>query len=159
MTQLTPNFSLAEFTRSDYAAAHGIDNSLPEELMDTALSTAQMAERVRTHLSTLAGQAVPVHVSSGWRCPKLDMAIRGRPKTGDHARMMALDFTAPAFGSPYEIAKALAPMISTLGIGQLIYEHPGGAEWVHISSRVPDKASNRVITIGPSGAALGIQPK
>lgn len=157
-TRLTLHFTLEEFTHSDYAIAHGIDNSLPAELFDKAQSTAQMGERVRTFLSSKSGFDVPIHTSSVWRCPSLDMAIRKRPKTGDHSRMEAMDFTAPAFGTPYEIAKALAPMISILGIGQLIYECPtNGSEWVHISSRVPDKVVNRVITISPNGPQVGIQ--
>ncbi|MFM7008692.1 MAG: D-Ala-D-Ala carboxypeptidase family metallohydrolase [Betaproteobacteria bacterium] len=158
MTQLTPHFSLEELTHSDYAQANGIDNSLPEYLLETARSTAQMAERIRTHLSTVAGQEVPLRVSSAWRSPELDRAIRGRPKTGDHALMQAIDFTAPLFGSPFEVAKALAPVISVLGIGQLIYECPiPGKQWVHVSSRTPIKPVNRVITIGPAGPQLGIQ--
>lgn len=157
-TRLTLHFTLEDFIRSDYATTHGIDNSLPEELMDKARAVAQMGERVRTFLSSRMGKDVPILPSSVWRCPTLDMAIRGRPKTGDHARMEAMDFTAPAFGTPYQIAKALAPMISVLGIGQLIYECPTpGREWVHISARMPDKVVNRVITISPTGPEVGIQ--
>ena len=157
-TRLTLHFTLEEFVHSDYAIAHGIDNTLPESLMDKARAVAQMGERVRTFLSSRMGKEVPILTSSVWRCPALDMAIRGRPKTGDHARMEAMDFTAPAYGTPYEIAKALAPMISVLGIGQLIYECPTpGREWVHISARIPDKVVNRVITISPNGPEVGIQ--
>lgn len=159
MTQLTPHFSLEEFTRSDFASAHGIDNTLPESLLDEAKNTAQMMERVRTHLLTKVGREVPIMVSSAWRCSELDLAIRKRAKTGDHNRMRAVDFIAPSFGSPLEIAKALAPVISVLGIGQLIYERPiPGREWVHVSSRMPEKPVNRVITVTPTGTLLGIQP-
>jgi zinc D-Ala-D-Ala carboxypeptidase len=157
-TRLTLHFTLEDFVRSDYATEHGIDNTLPEDLMDKARNVAQMGERVRTFLSSRMGKEVPILTSSVWRCPALDMAIRKRPKTGDHARMEAMDFTAPAFGTPYEIAKALAPMISILGIGQLIYECPTpGREWVHISARLPEKVVNRVITISPAGPEIGIQ--
>jgi len=159
MTQLTPHFTLDEFTRSDYARAHGIDNTLPDDLLETARSTAQMLERIRTLLSTISGKDVPIRVSSAWRCLALDLAIRKRAKPGDHSKMLAVDFTAPAFGTPFQIAKTLAPAISTIGIGQLIYEHPvPGREWVHVSSRMPDKVMNRVITISPDGPMLGIQP-
>jgi zinc D-Ala-D-Ala carboxypeptidase len=158
MTRLTLHFTLEEFTRSDTAASLKIDNTLPERLMDEARNTAQMAERVRTFLTGRMGKDVPLHVSSAWRCPELDLAIRKRPKTGDHSLMKAIDFTAPDYGTPYQIAKALAPMISILGIGQLIYECPTpGHEWVHISSRIPDKIMNRVITISPAGPEVGIQ--
>jgi hypothetical protein len=32
-----------------------------------------------------------------------------------------------------------------------------GKQWVHVSTRVPDKPANRVITITDRGAQLGIQ--
>ena len=156
---LTTNFTVEEFTASATADRLRIDNTIPAHLMEQAVSTAQMMERIRTLLSTSMGRAVPIAVSSGYRCPALDLAVRGRPKTGDHSRMLAVDFRADYFGSPYLIAKALAPHISIIGIGQLIYEAPTGtAEWVHVSSRVPQHAVDRVITISPLGPAAGIQP-
>ena len=41
--------------------------------------------------------------------------------------------------------------------GQLIYEHIGGKAWVHVSTRIPVKPSNRVITITGNGTQLGVQ--
>jgi hypothetical protein len=32
-----------------------------------------------------------------------------------------------------------------------------GKQWVHVSTRIPDKVSNRIITITDQGAELGIQ--
>ena len=52
---------------------------------------------------------------------------------------------------------ALLFLVSVLGIGQLILEGIKGKQWVHVSTRVPSKASNRVITITDKGAQLGIQ--
>lgn len=64
---------------------------------------------------------------------------------------------APGYGTPYQVAKGLAPLIDTLGIGQLILEGVGGKRWVHVSTVVPERAVNRVITITDAGAQLGIQ--
>ena len=64
---------------------------------------------------------------------------------------------APGYGSPYRIAKTLEPLVSTLGIGQLILEGVGGKAWVHASTRVPEKVANRVITITTASVRLGIQ--
>ena len=69
----------------------------------------------------------------------------------------AADIIAPGFGTPYQIAKKLAPLIDAMGVGQLIFEHVSGKQWVHVSTRMPEKISNRVITIGNAGARLGIQ--
>lgn len=74
--------------------------------------------------------------------------------TSDHSRGMAADFVAPGYGTPYDIAKALAPLVSVLGIGQLIHEF---GQWVHVSTRVPGSPANRVITISSAGTELGVQ--
>ena len=158
MSKLSAHLTLEEFTHSDFAIEHGIDNTLPPDLLEEALTTAAMHEAIRGYLSAKMGRDVPMPVTSGWRCPTLDMAIRKRPKTGDHSLAKAVDFTAPVFGTPYEIAKTLAPAIVDLGIGQLIYECPSpGREWVHASTRVPDKIVNRVIAVTPTGTVVGIQ--
>lgn len=157
--QLTPNFSLAEFERSSKAEQLGIDNRVPNMLLRDALETAEMMERIREYLSTLRRQPVPINVSSGFRCLLLNQAV-GSDDTSDHVKMEAIDWTAPSFGTPYDVCKVLAPVIDDLGIGQLIYEYPNGKSraWVHTSRRKPSKAMNRVITITPNGTLLGIKP-
>ena len=150
--KLTPHFTVKEFTASDTAARLDIDNSLPAALLPQANLTAQMMERIRAFLSARADHDVPVSPSSGYRCLALNRAI-GSGDGSDHPKMMAVDFRAPAFGSPLVICRALAPEMDRLGLGQLIYEHT----WVHVSSRIPDKAINRVLTIqGPKRYAAGI---
>lgn len=148
--KLSPHFTLAELTRSSTAAALQLDNTPAQELMPRLVRTAEMLERIRNTL------CVPVTVTSGYRAPAVNRAVGG-VTSSDHAQGHAADIVAPAFGSPYKIAKLLAPLIDTLGIGQLIFEHVGGKSWVHVSTRTPEKISNRVITIGSAGAQLGIQ--
>lgn len=150
--KLTQHFTVEEFTASSTAARLGIDNSLPAALLTQANLTAQMMERIRSFLSGRAGEDIAVLTSSGYRCLALNRAI-GSSDTSDHPRMMAVDFKAPKFGSPLAVCKALVPHMTELGIGQLIYEHT----WVHVSSRVPDKAINRVLTVqGRNQYAAGI---
>lgn len=67
---------------------------------------------------------------------------------------MAVDFKAPGFGTPYDIAKALAPKVGELGIGQLIHEF---GSWVHVSTRRPSNEVNRIITISSRGTEVGIR--
>lgn len=155
--QLSPHFTLAEFTASAKAQALGLDNLLPADLMASAMRTADMLERIRAYLGSLAGREIPILLSSGYRCLQLNRAV-GSKDTGDHTRALAADWAAPAFGGAYEVCRALAPQILALGIGQLIYERPRpGRAWVHTSTRPPERPSNRVITIGPAGPLLGIQ--
>lgn len=155
--QLSAHFGLSEFTASSKAAELGIDNSLPDELLQAAHDTADMMERIRDFLSRTAGREIPIRTTSGYRCLALNRAVGGKDNS-DHTRMQAVDWGAPAFGSPYDVCKALAPQISVLGIGQLIHECPSPSRlWVHSSTRVPEIPANRVITISSDRTRLGIQ--
>jgi hypothetical protein len=148
------HFTLNEFVSSVKAAELGIDNTLPATLQDNALTTLEMLERIRFRLSEIAGHDVPINLDSGYRCPALNIAVGGQPNS-DHMRAQAADWVAPTFGTPYQIALVLAPLVSELGIGQLIYECPRGI-WVHTSTRVPDRPENRIITINRHGTFAGI---
>jgi zinc D-Ala-D-Ala carboxypeptidase len=151
--QLSPHFSLAEFTASTTAARHGLSNQVPADLMPNALATAAMLERIRARLSLLADRPVPLLLTSGHRCLQLNRLV-GSADTSDHVRAGAADWIAPAFGTPYDVCTALAPLVGELRIGQLIHEY---GEWVHTSTRTPDRAVNRVITISRAGTAAGIR--
>lgn len=148
--QLTPHFSLAELTASSTAQRLGLDNTPSPEASVRLQQLAELLERVRAHLGA------PIIVTSGYRAPAVNRAVGG-VATSDHAQGRAADIVAPAYGSPLQIARSLAPLVGALGIGQLIYEHAGVKAWVHLSTRVPDKPVNRVITISSAGTQLGIK--
>ena len=148
--QLTPHFTLAELTASSTARRLGLSNAPPPELMPRLVRTAEMLERIRSTLNA------PIIVTSGYRAQAVNKAVGG-VTSSDHAQGHAADIVAPGFGSPTQIARTLAPLVSVLGIGQLILEGVKGKQWVHVSTRVPEKVSNRVITITDAGAQLGIQ--
>ena len=147
---LSPHFTLAELTASAKAAQLGINNTPPPELLPRLVLTAEMLERIRSTLN------VPIIVTSGYRSRQLNTAVGG-VTSSDHTQGHAADIIAPAYGSAYQVAKTLAPLVSVLGIGQIILEGMKGKQWVHVSTRTPEKMSNRVITITDAGAQLGIQ--
>lgn len=148
--KLSQHFTLAELTASNKALQLGLDNTPPQELMPRLMLTAEMLERIRSTLN------VPITVTSGYRGPDVNRAVGG-VSSSDHTQGHAADIVAPGYGTPYQIAKTLAPLVSVLGIGQLILEGVKGKQWVHVSTRVPEKVVNRVITITDAGAQLGIQ--
>lgn len=147
---LTQHFTLAELTRSTTAERMGLDNTPGPELMPRLVRLAEMLERVRTTLD------VPIIVTSAYRAPAVNRAVGG-VTSSDHTQGHAADIVAPGYGTPYQVAKLLAPLVSTLGIGQIILEGVRGKQWVHLSTRIPEKTANRVITITDAGAQLGIQ--
>jgi zinc D-Ala-D-Ala carboxypeptidase len=147
--KLSHHFTLAELTRSSVATARGIDNTPPPELLPRLVRTAEMLERIRSTLQC------PVIVTSGYRCPELNTAVGSRT-TSDHTQGHAADIVVPMFGHPTEVARILAPLLSVLGIGQLILEGVGGKQWVHVSTHEPEKAVNRILTITDAGTVPGI---
>lgn len=147
--RLSPHFTLAELTASDTARARGIDNTPPPELLPRLIMLAEMLERIRSTVNA------PVIVSSGYRCPELN-ALVGGATTSDHPQGHAADIIAPRFGSATELARLLAPLVSVLSIGQIILEGVKGKQWVHVSTREPERSVNRVITITDAGVMPGI---
>ena len=148
--QLTAHFSLDELTHTEQ---RHLDNTCPPELMPELVETALMMERIRAALAAAKGHEVPILVSSAYRDAAVNAAVGGRP-TSDHIEAKAVDFKAPAFGSPYEVSKFLARHMDALEIGQVIHEF---GRWVHVSRRTPAKTVNRAITISRAGVEVGIQ--
>lgn len=148
---MTEHFTLAELLRSEVALAKGIANVPSDPELLNLKRLADMLERIRAHLG-----GVPMIIHSAYRSSALNKAVGGTSNS-DHVRGMAADFSAPKFGSPYRIARALAPVRDALAIGQIIYESVGGKQWVHVSTRAPEKVLNAVITVNDSGTFLGIK--
>jgi hypothetical protein len=139
---LSPHLTLYDFVWSGVAQQLGINNNLPPVLLDAAKRTAAMFECICPELSTQAGYGVQVFLSSAYRSPALNAAIGSRPSS-EHTKALALDFTAPSFGSPLVVCRALLPFHARLGVGRITPEY----SWVHVSSRAPANPVNRVWTL------------
>ena len=151
--QLSTHITLDEFTESTTARRRSINNDLPIELHTQAKATAAMLERIRSHLCSLSGKSIPINITSGYRCLLLNQAIGSR-STSDHVQALACDFKAPEFGDAHAVSKALSTVVDVLSIGQLIFEF---SSWVHVSTRIPDKIINRILTIDGLGVRAGIR--
>ena len=69
-----------------------------------------------------------------------------------HPRGLAMDFTAPAFGTPLEVCRAIAA--SEIDFDQVIHEF--GA-WCHLGVAAPGEAGRRmVLTIDRAGERPGL---
>ena len=87
MKQLSKNFSLEEFEKSNTASAKGIDNSVPVELIGNIQA---LVDNVLQPLRDLYGK--PIGFNSGYRCPELNEAVGGVP-TSQHKKGEAGDLT------------------------------------------------------------------
>ncbi len=118
---LSGHFHLDEFTTSQTATRHGIDNTPSDKVVENLRMLAALLEQVR---ELLGGGAI--RISSGYRSLALNRHI-GSNDTSAHVRGWAADFTCPSFGTPLAVAKKIAE--SNLKFDQLIYE----GTWIHIS--------------------------
>ncbi len=120
-TRLSAHFMLQEFTFSQTAARCGIDNTPTPEVLKNLRRLAALLEEVRSLLGD-----VPIRVSSGYRCPELNRAVKGARRSA-HMQGLAVDFTAPGFGTVLQVARAMVR--SDLAFDQLIHEY---GCWVHL---------------------------
>ena len=118
---LTQNFSLDEFVFSQTAARRGIDNTPDVAVLRNLQRLADTLEEVRSRLGDVA-----ILVSSGYRSPALNKAVKGA-KDSAHLSGLAVDFTAPRFGTVLQTAKAVSA--SDIAYDQVIYEF---GRWVHL---------------------------
>lgn len=93
--QLTQNFWLYEFLRSDTAAKHKIDNTPHAAELENIGLTAVMMQAVRDLLSDHFGAEIAVTITSGFRSDAVNRHkdVRGS-STSDHRLGLAADFKA-----------------------------------------------------------------
>ncbi len=146
-TQLSPHFTLEEFTVSDTAKQLGLSNQPTPDMLQRLKNTAAQMEKVRTLLGGL-----PITVNSAYRSPAVNSAVGGVP-TSAHQQAYAVDFTCAAFGSPYDVCKKIAA--SGIKFDQLIHEK---RVWVHLS--FAPTMRQMLLTLPPAGGSYvsGINP-
>lgn len=120
--KFSPHFTRDEFTLSQTAVRMGIANDPGPKEIKALTVTAQGLELVRDLLG-----GVPILISSGYRSPALNAAVRGS-QGSQHLLGEAVDFTAPTFGSPAEVVAAI--VASEIPYDQVILEF---GRWIHIS--------------------------
>lgn len=129
-------FSIEELTASTEARSMGIDNTPTPDAMT---NLGELVEAVLDPLREKYGY--PIHVSSGYRCPRLNKAVGGKA-TSQHVKGEAADIYVTR---PKEMAELFALIYYTLPFDQLIWEK-GSDEapaWIHVSYRRGGDMANR----------------
>ena len=120
--QLTANFNLSEFTKSQYAIRHGIDNN-PDDVQISNIK--KLCEDVLQPLRHWFNQ--PINISSGFRSEALNHAIGGSSRSL-HCHGCAADIDK--VGS-IELIDVVRFIYERLDFTELIAEYlPGG--WIHV---------------------------
>lgn len=125
---ISAHFSLEEFSASETADAHGIDNTVPASLV---LCLAQLCASC---LEPIRARFGPLRISSGYRCPELNALVGGVPDS-EHVSGCAADIV-PVGGWTDTLTResVVAWCVSNLNsFDQVIDEGtPNGARWVHV---------------------------
>ena len=145
---LSPHFTLAELTRSQLAARHGIDNAPPAPAIERLLLLcAHILEPVRAQFG-------PFSPSSGYRSPALNRLL-GSSDNSQHCKGEAADFEAVATDN-ITLAEWCA---KHLDYDQLILEfhkkYDPMSGWVHCSYRAGNNR-RQILTIDRAGARPGL---
>lgn len=85
MTQLSKNFSLAEFTKSETATRKGLDNTPTPEVIQ---NLQKLVDNIIQPLREAIGK--PININSGYRAPEVNASVGGS-KTSDHCKGQAAD--------------------------------------------------------------------
>ena len=124
--QLSNNFRLSEFTRSDTAKRLGIVNECSS--VEQVLNLAYLCHMV---LQPLRDRFGPIRITSGYRCPELNRAVGGASNS-QHMRGEAADIHLPSV----ERGKEYLAFLKTLPVfDQLIWEENKGTCWIHVSAK------------------------
>ena len=122
---LSEHFKLSEMLASETAEQQGIPNT-----------------PLKRHIPTRQHFGLPIQITSGYRCPKLNGAVKGASNS-QHMEGEAADITIPrrhwpfCYTSSEQIARLLFTwMKDNVDLDQLILEHSGPAWWVHVSCRI-----------------------
>lgn len=128
--KLTKEFDLNVFVHSDTAQRLGIDNTPTPEAQSNLRA-------LFDNLLLPMQNAMPgtFNVTSGYRCHKLNAAVKGKPES-QHTKGMAVDVEYHE-GGP-EMNTAIIEWVKQSGIDfdQCINEYPdrnGNPRWVHLS--------------------------
>lgn len=133
--QLTKNFFLHEFTRSQTAARYGIKIIVNEG----SLHFHRLKRLCENILQPLRDEFnAPINISSGYRPLKLNRKIGGAKKSA-HIEALATDFTQAGF-TPYETCQNIIEM--GLTFDKLIHEF---GQWVHVSVASENNQPRKII--------------
>ena len=135
--QLSKNFCLSEFTRSDTAKRLGINNDNVD--MEVVLNLAFLCHMV---LQPLRDRFGPITISSGFRTKALNQAVGGAPNS-QHLTGEAADIYLPTKAKGEEYYEFMKPLPV---FDQLIWERSGGTYWIHVSIKRPGTNRKQILS-------------
>ena len=129
MTNLSQHFTLEEMCRSNKAVELGIENKIYSVNCDIGKNLVLLAES----LELLRAGIGPVGISSGYRCPELNIALRG-VKESAHCLGLAADIEVDglAVETLFNRVAFYIPHFDQL-INEYAFDGHNTQRWVHVS--------------------------
>ena len=145
-------FTLSELTKSATARRLGIDN---EADADVRANITALVDNVLDPLRTKWG--MPIIVTSGYRCPKLNAAVGGAVNS-QHTKGMAADIRTVS-DTPADNMRLLRCLLNSgIVFDQVICEYPdaqGRPDWIHVSfKRLGGNRKNRLTAVRKNGRTV-----
>lgn len=139
--RISDNFYLSEFTNSQTARRHGIDNT------PTAQQIKALTALVTNILQPVRNRFGPIFINSGFRSKELNTAIGGSP-TSQHMKGQAADIECP----PVSNMDLAVWIRDNLDYDQLILEFHDPKDgprsgWVHVSYVSPTANRKQTLSI------------
>ncbi|MCQ2245369.1 MAG: D-Ala-D-Ala carboxypeptidase family metallohydrolase [Bacteroidaceae bacterium] len=159
--KITQHFKLEEFEKSDTAKRLGIDNSVPKELIPNIKALCEnVLEPLRAEINKTTSQqvnestsqqvngesenSIPLKLSSGYRCPALNKAVKGSA-TSQHMKGEAADIVIPDKKTGLQWFEW---MRTHLTYNQLIWEtNSKGGSWIHVGYKRTGKNKMQVLSM------------
>lgn len=140
--KLSENFTLEELTYSKTAEDLNIDNTPSEEIIN---KLTLLCEKILQPVRDKFGKSI--FVTSGYRCPELNKALKGS-STSQHRFGEAADIVTKENDREHnkELFNLIKEMIEdgNITVGQLINEY--NYDWIHVSLPT-EKHTNQIIAI------------
>lgn len=122
-------FKLSELTYSDTAKKLGINNTPNKAIVSNLNVLMEQLDKIRT----LYGK--PIYVNSGYRCERLNTAVKGVPNSS-HMLGCAADLTTRNVAEDRKLYKLIT---ENFDYDQCIFEEVGGSKWIHFSYFRPNR--------------------
>lgn len=142
---LSPHFLLEEFSLSDTATRHGIDNHVPHDLIPN------LERLCREILEPVRKRFGHVRVTSGYRCIPLNRLLKSKD-TSAHVLGLAADVVILGGSRPLTVCDWV--INEGLPVQQAINEY---GRWSHLSIAPEGKEPKReALTIDSAGTRAGL---
>lgn len=121
--KLTQHFTLEEMTHSDYAVAHGINNTANEIVQENLMMLCTLIlEPLRASINE------PIIINSGFRNEKVNAGVGG-VKTSHHLRGLAADIN---FKSEAQLKQMISALKENTHLDLALIERSKSSKWLHV---------------------------